>query len=130
VYRWIDHTGELELELEASTEEEVFADALAAFAELVGDGGGTDSERREIELEGDDRDLLLADWLEELVYLADAQQFVPQRVTDFHLEAGRLRATVHGRRGNPSPLVKAVTRHRLSFESGATGVRARVVLDV
>jgi hypothetical protein len=61
VYRWIEQTGELELLIEAPTEEAVFADALAAFAGLGGDDGGPDSERREITLAGDDRDLLLAD---------------------------------------------------------------------
>jgi SHS2 domain-containing protein len=37
---------------------------------------------------------------------------------------------VRGRRGEPSALVKAVTRHGLAFERRETGWRARVVLDV
>jgi len=130
VYRWVDHTGELELRIEAPTEEAVFADALAAFAELVDEKGSDAHERREIELDGADRALLLADWLNELVYLADAQQFVPERVTDVYLDGERLRATVSGSRGDPSPLVKAVTRHRLAFERDEGGWWARVVLDV
>jgi SHS2 domain-containing protein len=61
VKRWVEHTGELELQIDAPTEEAVFADALAAFAELVDEEGGLDSDRREIELEADTRDLLRAD---------------------------------------------------------------------
>jgi SHS2 domain-containing protein len=34
----VEHTGELELEIEAATGEEVFADALAALRELLADG--------------------------------------------------------------------------------------------
>jgi SHS2 domain-containing protein len=131
VYRWVEHTGELELRVDAATEEAVFADALAAFAELVDDEHGLDSERREIELEGDDRGLLLVDWLNELVYLADSDQFVPDRLSELQLEDGRLRASVRGSRGNPRPLVKAVSLHRLEYghERGG-GWRARLVLDV
>jgi SHS2 domain-containing protein len=131
VYRWVEHTAELELRIDAPTEEGLFADALAAFVELVDDEGGPDSEERKIELEGDDRGLLLADWLNELVYLADVDRFVPGRLSELELDGGRLRATVRGRRGDPRPLVKAVSLHGLEYEhEGETGWRARLVLDV
>jgi SHS2 domain-containing protein len=131
VYRWVEHTSELELAIEASTEAAVFADTLAAYAELVRDEGSPDGERRTIELRADDRESLLAEWLEELVYLSDVQQFVPEHLTDLQLDGNSLRAIVRGHRGSPSPLVKAVTRHRLSFEpAGSGGWRARMVLDV
>jgi SHS2 domain-containing protein len=131
VYRWTEHAAELELLIEAPTDAAVFADALAAFAELVGDNGGPDAERHEIEVEADDPGALLVEWLNELVYLADVEQFVPERLTNLELGDGRLRATVRGRRGEPRPLVKAVTLHGVAFEPDEeTGWRARVVLDV
>jgi SHS2 domain-containing protein len=131
VYRWIEHTGELKLLIEGPTEEAIFGEALAAFAELVGDDGGPDSERREVELEGDERDVLLADWLNEFVYLADAEQFVPEHLSELELEDGRLRATVRGRRGEPRPLLKAVSLHSLEYERRPeAGWRAQLVLDV
>jgi SHS2 domain-containing protein len=131
VYRWIEHTGELELAIDAPTEPAVFADALVAFAELVADDGSLDGERREIELRADGREALLADWLDELVYLADVERFVPEHLTDLELEGDSLRAIVRGHRGEPRPLVKAITRHRLTFEPDEdVGWRARVVLDV
>jgi SHS2 domain-containing protein len=136
VYRWIEHTGELELAIDAPAERTVFADAFAAFVDLVGDDDGPDPtghgrERREVELHGTERDVLLADWLDELVYLADAQQFVPESLIGLRLESGRLRATVDGHRGEPRGLVKAVTLHRLAFgPDGSGGWHARVVLDV
>jgi SHS2 domain-containing protein len=130
VYRWTEHTGELELTIEAPTEEGVFADALAAFRELIRAGGGPFPERREIELAAEERGLLLAEWLTELVYLADAHRFVPGHASGLRLEENRLRTTVHGRRGEPSPLVKAATLHGLRFDSDGAGWRARLVLDV
>jgi SHS2 domain-containing protein len=131
VYRWVEHTGELELSIEAPDEPAVFADAFAAFVELAGDEAGPGAELREIELGADGRETLLADWLEELVYLADAHRFVPDELTELTLAAGRLRAVVRGHRGAPSGLVKAVTHHRLSFAPEPEGGwRARMVLDV
>ena len=131
MYRWIEHTSELELAIDAPTEAAVYADAFAAYVELVREDESLDRERREIELRSAERATLLADWLEELVYLADAQQFVPERLTDLQLEGGGLRATVRGHLGEPRALVKAVTRHRLFFEpDGSGGWHATVVLDV
>jgi SHS2 domain-containing protein len=129
VYRWIDHTAELELRIEAATQPDLFADALAAFAELVGDGEG-DRAHHDVSLEADTAEDLLAAWLDELVYLADVEGFVPD-AAKLDLEGGRLRAGVHGRRGAARPLVKAVTRHGLTVEPDPrAGWRARVVLDV
>jgi protein archease len=130
VYRWLEHTGELELEIEAATETAVLADALAAFAELVRDDDSIDSAKRTIELDAGDRELLLADWLNELIYLLEVERFVPERVTSLELEGDKLRATIRGHEGDPQHLVKAVTLHRLELrEEGGTWY-ARAVLDV
>jgi SHS2 domain-containing protein len=130
LFRWVEHTAELELEIEAPSEEVVFAEALAAFAELVGEGSGR-SVSRDLDVEADDRAMLLVEWLSELVYLCEVEQFVPERISSLELGDGGLRATVEGHRGRPRHLVKAVTLHRLELRpDDNVGWRARVVLDV
>ena len=135
MYRWVDHTAEVELAIEADSEGEVFAEALAALAELLGgrsddDGAPGADERRTVTASAADRPALLAAWLEELVFLAESQGFEPARVETLELGPDGLRAVVAGRLGDPPPLVKAVTYHRLSFEPRGRGYRASVVLDV
>ena len=130
-YRFAEHLGEGELELEAATEEGVFVAALEALAELVSTGGRGEPAEHEIELVDGDRALLLADWLGELVFLVESDGFVAERVTVFERVDGRLRATVAGRRdSDPRELVKAVTLHRLELREEGGGWRGRVVLDV
>ena len=130
-YRWIEHTAEVEMEIDAATEEAVFAEALAAFAELVG-GDGEDDDRvsRGLVLAEVDRPTLLVLWLDELVFLVETEDLVPEAVEGLTLEDGGLHATLHCRRGTPRHLVKGVTYHRLTFESSDGGYRATVVLDV
>jgi SHS2 domain-containing protein len=129
MYRWVEHMGEVELEIEAETERQVFADALAALVDLLAIGGGAE-EPRVIEVSASDRPALLAAWLEELIFLLDVHGFEPIALQDLEVGADSLRAVVIGHVGNPSPLVKAVTYHRLSFERAGRGYRATVVLDV
>jgi SHS2 domain-containing protein len=138
VYRWRDHTAELELELEAANEGEVLTDALDALRELL-EGDETAvlaqldedrRERREVRVTAGDRPALLAAWLEELLFLSESDGFIPHAVQQLVLEDDALVATVSGRVGQPRPLVKAVTYHRLQFEPSRRGYRARVVFDV
>jgi SHS2 domain-containing protein len=134
MYEWRSHTAEIELAIRASTEEEVFADAVAAFAELV----ATDQrqvtdcykEEREVVLEGADRASLLVEWLQEVIFLADTESFVAERAVDLHLEARSLAATLVGRRAPFDPIVKAATYHGLQFARHGDMWHARVVLDV
>jgi len=129
MYRWVDHTAEVELAIEAATEEEVFAEALAGLAELL-DVEGEGLERRRIAVGAPDRPALLAAWLDELVFAAESEGFVPVALESLELSARGVTATVAGRLGDPPPLVKAVTYHRLAFEPCTSGYRATVVLDV
>jgi SHS2 domain-containing protein len=129
-HRFVEHVAEVELELEATSERGIFEDALAAFAELVATDRPLVPASHEIELVERDRALLLHDWLDELVYLADVGGFVPERVASFELDEGRLRATVEGGRGEVRPLVKAVTLSGLALGRRAGRWRGHVVLDV
>ena len=129
-YRWIEHTGELEVELEASTEEGVFEAAFEAMRELLSDGEAPERLEIPVRVEGRDRAALLADWVGELAFLAETRGVVPDRLSLLELDEGGLRALVQGWEGTPPHLVKGATYNRLSFEPAGSGWRARVVLDV
>jgi SHS2 domain-containing protein len=142
-YRWVEHTGELELEIEAADEAAIFREGFEAMSELLtgdagdgssagpeGEGGGGEPVTHAVELAGRDRAALLADWLAELAILAETEGLVPERLHDLELDAEGVRATVEGRTGSPSHLVKGATYHRLAFEQADDGWFARVVLDV
>jgi SHS2 domain-containing protein len=140
VYRWVDHTSELELEIQASSEREVLADGLHALRELLETPDESPPldrhavepmERRIVAATAPDRPALLAAWLEELLFLAESSGFVPLDVERLSLlDAECVEATVAGRTAEPRPLVKAVTYHRLEFAPTDRGYRARVVFDV
>lgn len=118
------------MEIEAATEQDVFREALHALAELLGDDVGGDRLWREVAVTGRQRDELLLAWLDELVYLAEAENLAPEELEQVELSGHGLVATVRRRRGRPRLLVKGATYHRLRFEGRDGGFRATVVLDV
>jgi protein archease len=129
-HRFVEHVGEIELEFEGSSEADLYAEALAAFRELV-DSATTHGAafQREVVLPDVEPSLLLVDWLNELVFLAEVEGFVPERVERLEFGEG-LRATLIGAHGRPRHLVKAATLHDLELTSRGEVWHARVVLDV
>jgi SHS2 domain-containing protein len=129
-HRFVEHGGEVEMELESASPEGIFVTATEAFAELVSTKRHGPPVRHAIELHAHDRALLLVDWLNELVYLAEVDGFVPEQVSTIDLTAESLRITVCGRREEPSQLVKAVTLNSAEFREQGRLWHGRVVLDV
>ena len=129
MHRWVEHTAELELLIDAETEAGVFVEAAEALSQLLGARMEGEPARREVEVSAPDRPALLAEWLNELVFLSE-QGFVPEGVVALELGEAGLRATVQGRAGEPRSLVKAVTYHRLQLELEGVRWHGRVVLDV
>ena len=114
MYRWMEHTGELELEIDAPTPTAVFEDALCAVAELLGDERAGDPRVCDVVCSAPDRGALLAEWLEELVFLAETEDLVPDEgARDLVVGEDSVTAVVVGRTGEPRHLVKAVTYHDL-----------------
>jgi SHS2 domain-containing protein len=129
----IEHTAEVQLRLRAPTLGDLAGVAGQALAELElgrvppAAGGAW----REVTVRAKDREALLVHWLNELIYLAEAErwvavEFAPDRVTETEW---RMRA--RGVTVDTAPSrVKAATFHGLRIAAVADGVEADVVLDV
>lgn len=129
-FRWLEHTGELELELDAATERGIFEEGFQAMRELLSSDRSRERIEIPVSLAGADRAALLADWLGELAFLAETRGLVPELLASLDLTEGRLGAVVEGAAGEPPHLVKGATYHRLRFGRTEDGWHARVVLDV
>jgi SHS2 domain-containing protein len=131
-HRWIEHTAELQLELHAGSEAAIFQQAVHALRELLEDdepATGPHVERA-VEAEATDRGALLAEWLAELVFLAETEGLVPDEARNLVVGEDSVTAVVVGRATEPRHLVKAVTYHDLELHRDPDGWRGNVVLDV
>lgn len=130
MYHWLEHTSEIELLIEDETPEAVFTEAMVALGDILGDVRGGEPVTHEVKISAPDRAALLAAWMEELVYLAETDGFIPHRIERLELDAATLEAVVGGERSVPQSLIKAVTYHRLEMKPVEGGWQARVILDV
>jgi SHS2 domain-containing protein len=134
-YEFVDHTSEVTMRLHAPSFPGLVAEATRAFAELVptllregGDAQG--GEWREYLIEAPDRAARLVGWLNEVIYLAEADQWLPVEVAVSERDHGmdvRARGVTLGA---PFVLVKAATLHGASVRRLPEGLEAEVTLDV
>lgn len=130
MYRWVEHTSEAELEIEAGSAADVLAEAATAFGDLYADAPRLEEVEVTVRAQADELPALLAEWLGELAYLAETDGFIPERAVTVDLTGNSVEALLAGHLSKPQSLVKGVTYHRLEM-AAADGVwRARAVLDV
>jgi SHS2 domain-containing protein len=126
------------LEIEGGSLDDLFATAARAVAELMVDPATiVPSLTRELALTAPSLDLLLFDFVAELIFLKDSELIVltevPARVQA--LDPPRLQARATGGRiDRPRSILradpKAPTLHRLGVERAGEGWRARLVIDI
>ena len=128
----VDHTSELELRIRNASLAGVYEDAVRALGEeLVQAPASGTRQRRPVELDSSGPETLLADLLNEAIYLSETEGFVADGLDAARLEGGRLAGALLGHlHADARPVVKAATYHGLELVRDADGWRASVVLDV
>ncbi len=129
----LGHTAEIGFRLWSPTPEALFACAAAALFQIMRPGktAGPPEFTREVALSSIDREALLVDWLNELLYLYETTHAVWE-IDRLTLYDASIRATAAGRRPAhpPDVHIKAVTYHQLAVEQTPEGWTARVFVDI
>jgi SHS2 domain-containing protein len=141
-YKFLEEIGTADIAFEATGRNlsELFADAADATTNVMIDNLDAiqPRETRQIELSNDKIDMLLFDFLQELIYLKDAERLL-LRVRDaqidkkegkYFLKAEAAGETLDAARHQQRADVKAVTLHDFSVEKENGRWKATVLLDI
>ena len=135
-YECFDQTGDIGVALQSETLRGLFADASAAFSDSITALGRIEPKRpEEVDVDAPELDLLLVDFLSELLYRFDTRGWLTRDAElDLHEKDGgwSLQGTLRGERLDPGrhPIkhtIKAVTYQRLHVEQRGGVWTARVV---
>jgi protein archease len=136
VYETFEHTADLGLRVTAPDLETLFRDAARGLVAMIAEPepSGAPARRRELRIEAATLELLLFDWLAELLFVLDTEP-VLLGAFEVELAAHRLRASASEfpfdrQRYRPLREVKAITYHGLKVEPAASGYLAEVIVDI
>ncbi len=135
-FETIEHTADIGVRSFGATEAEAFENAavgmfsLLADLELVGE-----EEEFPVSVEAEDRETLLVEWLNELLYIYESRGVLLKKFQISRLEDTRLEASARGSLIDPARHeiktdIKAVTYYQLQVARTEKGWMAEVIFDV
>ena len=132
----IDHTADVGIIAYGADARQLFSNAALALFSLITDTGSIEEKlQHALEISSQDRDSLLVEWLNELIYLFDARHILFTRFEIESLSHNQLKATCYGESFDPSRHkiktgVKAATYHMLKVDEDSQGYKAQVIFDI
>jgi SHS2 domain-containing protein len=134
-FELIEHTADVGIMAYGADVKEAFANAARGMFSLIVEVGSVrETEYRDIEVTAPDEESLLVTWLNELIYLFDAENMLFSRFDITELDTTRLKARVYGEpvdnaRHRLKTGIKAATYHMVEVDRSEGG-RVRVLFDI
>jgi len=134
-FELIDHTADVGIIAHGASINQAFANAARGLFSIITDLDGIrEATHRDIEVTAPDRESLLVEWLNELIYLFDTENIIFNRFDITRLDNTHLEARIYGEKVDTSRHklktgVKAATYHMLKVKKG-NGYQAQVLFDI
>jgi len=132
----IDHTADVGIIAYGADIKQLFSNAALALFSLITELESIVKKlQHNLEINSKDKDSLLVEWLNELIYLFDAEHVLFNRFDIESLSDNRLKAICYGEKVDPLRHkikigVKAATYHMLKVDEDSQGYKARVIFDI
>ncbi len=129
----VDHTADIAIRVWGEDLIQLFTRAARGMASQVAEIEGVDSRECEIEVsvQAEDRQMLLVEWLSELLYLGEREGVVFTQFDILELSSDKLRAIVRGGRAQEYQAhIKAVTFSELDIQRRGGVFETVIVFDV
>lgn len=135
-FRFLEHTADMKFQAYGKSLEEAFKNAALALREVIsGKIKVMEKISKRIEIEGRDFESLLYNFLEELLFLLDAEGFLFSQIKDIKIDKKnfKLKAVIFGdkaKRYDFTNEVKAITYNEMFVKKEKNKYVIQAVLDV
>jgi SHS2 domain-containing protein len=135
-FEFIDHTADIGILAYGADMKQVFANAARGLFSIITNlDNVTSTKKLDIRVTVPDREALLINWLNELIYLFEVKEmlfnsFEITAITDTELRARAYGEKIKLAKHELKTQVKAATYHMLKIEQNEDGYRAQVIFDV
>lgn len=139
-FEWVDHPSDIGFRSYGTGLEEAFENAALALTEIMVDVGQVRPQGEiSIELQAEDREALLFDWLDFFLYLQDAEDLICSKFEveniseeneEFKLEARAWGEKFDPERHGHGTEVKAITYHMMEIDCDQERCSVQVVVDI
>ncbi len=132
-FSFLEHTADIKFQAFGKTREEVFENCALALSNALYDGKIKEKKTYKIKTQGDDNESLLYNFLEELLFLFDTENFLLSSVKEIKIKDNKITAKLIGDNSEKYEIktyIKAVTYNDMFIKKEKNKFTAQVVLDV
>jgi SHS2 domain-containing protein len=132
-FRYMEHTADIKFQAYGKSLNDAFGSVILAISDYFGKGNNIEAvKRKKIKVEGDDEKSLLYNFLDELIYLVDAERFVVSggkvKIKDGKLVGELWGDDVKNYKGLDH--IKAATYSEMKVKKDKNGWMIQAVLDI
>jgi SHS2 domain-containing protein len=132
----IDHTADIGIVAYGADIKQVFANAALGLFSLMADLDDLkENVQRKLEISAEDVEVLLVQWLNELIYIFDVEHIIFKSFEIQELTSTQIRARCFGEKidlkhHKPKREIKAATYHMLRMSKEDGGYKVQVIFDI
>ena len=132
----IDHTADIGIIAYGTDIKQIFANAALGLFSLMAELDDIKEDaQRDLVLSAEDEEVLLVEWLNELIYIFDVEHIVFKRFEIDKLSGNQIKARCFGQKIKPGQHklkreIKAATYHMLRISKSNSNYEVQVIFDI
>jgi len=133
-FEQLEHTADTGIRVRGTDMKELLLNGMKGLLDLAVSGSMAQQQTKKIEIRSLDAESLVVDFLNEIIFLINSENWVPSEVVVFEVSGSNLRAELKGGRlispRNIKTEVKSATYHNLEIKNIGTVLEADVYFDI
>ncbi len=132
-FKYLEHTADIKFQAFGDSIEEAFKNSALAMTNSMFDGKVKKRITKKIKVQGKDNERLLYEFLEELLFLLDSEDFILSEVKKIKINKNKLEAELIGDTASNYDfgiVVKAITYNEMFVKNEKKKWITQVVIDV
>lgn len=129
-FSFLDHTADIKIRIEAASIEKAFDEAAQALGSYLSSNARSKATKTiKIDIDGEDREALLYEFIDQIIYLAEQKKFIATGAT-VKFSTDNVKGTLTGHIADTIKQLKAATYSEMKIERKKSKIIVEFVVDV
>ncbi len=130
----IEHTADIGIKIQGNNLEELFESGFYGVLSIVASRKALISESKTVELYAPDKESMLVDFLNEILYLVNGENWLPAKIVELNIDENNLKSVISGEKFSSTDIIKteikAATYHNINIKKNVDIWETNVVFDL
>ena len=130
----IEHTADIGIKIQGNNLEELFESGFYGVLSIVAKRRPPESESKVVELTAPDKESMLVDFLNEILYLVNIENWLPAKIVELNIDENNLKSVISGKKFSSTDIIKteikAATYHNINIKKNVDIWETNVIFDL